>query len=219
MSLPLPVPRPGRSNTPAPQPFRVVLPDLDHALDEPVEPGVDGRTVPDAKRLVLADLPEVDEAPPLAVVTHDLADDENPRGLVILEQVLGRRDVEGRPVTFARKLRHRLFGFALGLTIVSAASLVIGLVGDIDSALQSPRDEIENLGTSAISFEDDETPRALLGVAEEESGDSGRTADESAAGRVDDDTEAADGVPRLPAWLEGVIEDEETEPSAEGLQP
>jgi hypothetical protein len=105
--------------------------------------------------LVIADTPEVPDSPSEDLVIPALplepaGTESEPRGLVILEQVLGRRDSQGRPLTFGRRLRHRLFGLALGLTIVSGAGLIIGFLGDIDQNLLPLPGEIESLGTSSI---------------------------------------------------------------------
>jgi len=221
MSLPLPAPRPTRSNKPAPPPFRVVLPDLDLLPADSHESATGASALVKPRRLAIAEISEVD-APPqsLSVLLPAPIDDEgNPRGLVILEQVLGQRDVQGRPITFARKLRHRLFAFALGLTIVSAAALVVGLVGDIDSALQSQSDEVEPLGSSAVSLGDDLGPQAMLGAADEDRADGRPTDRETLEDAEGDDPESAESNRRPPAWLKGVIMDDEESAASPGEQP
>ncbi|MCY2966695.1 MAG: hypothetical protein NT069_24210, partial [Planctomycetota bacterium] len=207
MSLALPAPRPSRSQSLAPVPFRVVLPDLDQVADN--DRRLPGQSQPPSAepRLVLAPPPEP-ESPHLPESPIPTPTDASaPRGLVILEQVLGRRDAAGRPVTFARRLRHRLFGFALGLTIVSAAALVVGLVGDIDNQGLSLREEFESLGTSSFASPDDvgESPYTdgANGVrAAHHSIDANRNRQEEIQAA---EAEALESGERPAVWLEGRI--------------
>jgi len=214
MSLPAPNPRPERS--PADRvrrPFRVVLPEgeLEHPRD-------DASLVPPAVEfpLVIADTPETAEPetsdlvlPPSPVQTPETASE--PRGLVILEQVLGRRDNRGRPLTFGRRLRHRLFGLALGVTLVSGAGLIIGFVGDIDQKLLSLPAEIEALGTSAIPDLEDSAPPLVRNLLDQlpATGDEASVSLEQAADAAERQAVEASETPGV--WFEGGIEDATTD--------
>jgi len=163
MSASAPAPRPQRSSPPAP--FRVVLPEQDlgpgapPVVTSPQLPANTAAPLPEPRLWVATESgAEIDTArlPPEVVPVP--ADAQAPRGVVILDQVLGRRDASGRPFTFWRRLRHRLFGLALGLTVVSAGALVIGLVGGLDdSSLELP-EELVPLGSSSVVFPDEFDP-------------------------------------------------------------
>lgn len=211
MSRPASSPRPQRS--PSEQvrpPFRVVLPET----EAPPRPTREESPRPTGDfPLVIADTPEVTGPEPDDLVLPESlvepsGSESEPRGLVILEQVLGRRDQRGRPQTFGRRLRHRLFGLALGLTIVSGAGLIIGFLGDIDQNLLPMPGEIEALGTSAIPDLGESLPPVVRDtVAEtvvpddEEANSLEQAAD--AAERRAVETGETEGV-----WFEGAIETE-----------
>lgn len=211
MSLPASSPRPPRS--PSEQvrpPFRVVLPETE-AIPRPASEE-SSRQAGDFP-LVIADTPEVtvpeqdDLVLPESPVEPSGSESE-PRGLVILEQVLGRRDKRGRPQTFGRRLRHRLFGLALGLTIVSGAGLIIGFLGDIDQNLLTLPGEIESLGTSAIPDLGESFPPVVrdtvseMGAPDDEEATSLEQAADAAERRAVESGET-EGV-----WFEGAIETE-----------
>jgi hypothetical protein len=216
MSLPASSPRPQRSSSEHVRPpFRVVLPESEvvprPAWEEPSKPTGDFP-------LVIADTPEVTATEPGDLVLPEspvepTGTELEPRGLVILEQVLGRRDQRGRPLTFGRRLRHRLFGLALGLTIVSGAGLIIGFVGDIDQNLLPLPGEIEALGTSAIPDLGESLPPVVRdtvaepGVPEDESATSLEQAADAAERKAVESGEA-EGV-----WFEGAIETEDAQES------
>lgn len=215
MSLPASSPRPQRS--PSEQvrpPFRVVLPEAE-ALPRPAReesPRPNGDFP-----LVIAETPEVTGPEPDDLVLPESpvepsGSESEPRGLVILEQVLGRRNQRGRPLTFGRRLRHRLFGMALGLTIVSGAGLIIGFLGDIDQNLLPLPGEIESLGTSAIPDLGESLAPVVRGTVAESgaSNDEQATSLEQAADAAERravETGETEGV-----WFEGAIE---TEPEPE----
>jgi len=209
MSLPASSPRPPRS--PSEQvrpPFRVVLPETE-AIPRPAreEPSRQAGDFP----LVIADTPEVTGPEHDDLVLPDSpvepsGSESEPRGLVILEQVLGRRDHRGRPLTFGRRLRHRLFGLALGLTIVSGAGLIIGFLGDIDQNLLTLPGEIDSLGTSAIPDLGESFPPVVrdtvseMGVPDDEEATSLEQAADAAERRAVESGES-EGV-----WFEGAID-------------
>ena len=161
--------------------------------------------------LVIAETPELPDSQPDDLVLPALplepaGTESEPRGLVILEQVLGRRDSRGRPLTFGRRLRHRLFGLALGLTIVSGAGLIIGFLGDIDQNLLPLPGEIESLGTSAIPDFGESLPPVLRDTFSEPSAveDAASSTVEQAADAAERravETGESEGV-----WLEGSID-------------
>jgi len=202
-------PRPQRG--PAPAPFRVVLPESDLGPAElpsapettlaPPGPGL----LPEPRLYVATDSePEIDTArlPPEVVPVPP--DEQAPRGVVILDQVMGRRDASGRPYTFWRRLRHRLFGMALGLSVVSAGALVIGLVGGLDDSSLELGEELVPLGSSAVFFPDD--PETTLRVMETPA-----TSTAARAGALpgDDDWDASEDTPPAVRFT-GTIEDDDT---------
>ncbi|MFN9270239.1 MAG: hypothetical protein ACK5V1_16610 [Planctomycetaceae bacterium] len=202
-------PRPQRG--PAPAPFRVVLPepdlgpaDLPPGAEHPPAPPGPG-VLPEPRLYVATDSEaEIDIArlPPEVVPVPP--DEQAPRGVVILDQVMGRRDASGRPYTFWRRLRHRLFGMALGLTVVSAGALVIGLVGGLDDSSLELGEELVPLGSSAVVFPDD--PETSLRVLEAPA--SPATA-RSGAPSGDEDWDASDDAPPAIRFT-GTIEDDDT---------
>lgn len=211
MSLPASNPRPQRPTSEQVRPpFRVVLPEAE-AL--PRSPREESSKPTGDFPLVIADTPEVTGPEPDDLVLPEspvepAGNETEPRGLVILEQVLGRRDQRGRPQTFGRRLRHRLFGLALGLTIVSGAGLIIGFLGDIDQNLLPLPGEIDSLGTSAIPDLGESLPPVVrdtvtgMGVPGDAEANSLEEAADAAERRAVD-TGASEGI-----WLEGVIETE-----------
>lgn len=224
MSLPASSPRPQR--TPSEQvrpPFRVVLPETDVAPHPPRE---ETSTPTVEFPLVIADTPQVPEAPPEDLVLPALplepaGTESEPRGLVILEQVLGRRDSQGRPLTFGRRLRHRLFGLALGLTIVSGAGLIIGFLGDIDQNLLPLPGEIESLGTSSIPDLGDSLPPVVRDAIAEPSapGDAEAATLEQAADAAERRAvEAGEAGESEGVWFEGSIDPEISPPSSSSPQ-
>ena len=211
MSLPAPSPRPERS--PADRgrrPFRVVLPDSD--LESSREAALPA-SPPGDFPLVIADTPETVETEPSDLVLPQSPvptpeSESEPRGVVILEQVLGRRDPQGRPLTFGRRLRHRLFGLALGLTLVSGAGLIIGFVGDIDQKLLPLPIEIEALGTSAIpDLEESQPPliRNLLDQLPEPGEEDVAGSVQRAADAAEQQAVESSDTPGV--WFEGGIEE------------
>ncbi len=214
MSLSASSPRPQRSPSESVRPpFRVVLPETEVAprppRDAPAPPTGDFP-------LVIADTPEAIGAEPADLVLPEspmepAGTELEPRGLVILEQVLGRRDHQGRPLTFGRRLRHRLFGLALGLTIVSGAGLIIGFLGDIDQNLLPLPGEIEALGTSAIPDLGESLPPVVRdtvaepGAPEDDEATSLEQAADAAERRAVETGESGEtgGV-----WFEGAIDTE-----------